>query len=126
VAREEFQYALLQVVPRVERGERFNAGVVVYCRRNQFLAAKVGLDRARLAALDEGADADELEGHLAMLARVAAGDADAGAVARLPQSERFHWLAAPASTVIQPTPVHTGLTDDPQATLEKLFADLVA
>jgi hypothetical protein len=126
VPREEFQYALLQVVPRVERGERFNAGVVVYSRRNQFLAAKVGLDRARLAALDEGADADELEGHLAMLARVAAGDADAGAVARLPQSERFHWLAAPSSTVIQPTPVHTGLTDNPQATLEKLFADLVA
>jgi hypothetical protein len=126
VAREEFQYAVLQVVPRVERGERFNAGVVVFCRRHGFLAARVGLDRSRLAALDSSASADELEAHLAMLARVAAGEDDAGAVARLPQSERFHWLAAPSSTVIQPTPVHTGLTDDPAATLDKLFADLVA
>jgi hypothetical protein len=126
VAREEFQYTLLQVVPRVERGERFNAGVVVYCRRNQFLAARIGLDRARLAALDASADADQVEQHLAMLARVAAGDDAAGAIARLPQTERFHWLAAPASTVIQATPVHTGLTDDPAATLDKLFADLVA
>ena len=126
MAREEFQYALLQVVPRVERGERFNAGVVVFCRRHRFLAAKVALDRARLAALDPRADADELERHLAMLGRVAAGEDGAGAVAALPQSERFHWLAAPSSTVIQPTAVHTGLTDDPAATLEKLFADLVA
>ena len=126
MAREEFQYALLQVVPRVERGERFNAGVVVFCRRNQFLSAKVGLDRDRLAALDPSADADELDGHLTMLARVAAGEADAGAIAQLPQSERFHWLAAPSSTVIQPSPVHTGLTDDPARTLEKLYEDLVA
>jgi hypothetical protein len=126
MAREEFQYALLQVVPRVERGERFNAGVVVFCRRRRFLAAKVGLDRGRLAVLDSTADADELDRHLAMLARVAAGEHDAGAVARLPQSERFHWLAAPSSTVIQATPVHTGLTDDPERTLEKLFGDLVA
>jgi hypothetical protein len=126
VAREEFQYALLQVVPRVERGERFNAGVVVFCRRHRFLQAKVGLDRARLAALDAEADADELDGHLQMLARVAAGEDAAGAIAQMPQSERFHWLAAPSSTVIQATPVHTGLTDDPAATLEKLFSDLVA
>ena len=126
MAREEFQYALLQVVPRVERGERFNAGVVVFCRRHRFLAAKIELDRARLAALDASADADELERHLVMLARVAAGDRDAGAIASMPQSERFHWLAAPSSTVIQPTPVHTGLTDDPAGTLEKLFGDLVA
>jgi hypothetical protein len=126
VAREEFQYAVLQVVPRVERGERFNAGVVVFCRRHRFLAAKVGLDRARLAALAPDADADELDGHLAMLARVAAGEQDAGAVARLEQSERFHWLAAPSSTVIQPSPVHTGLTEDPARTLEHLYAEVVA
>src|SRR3954452_7227384 len=107
VPREEFQYTLLQVVPRVERGERFNAGVVVFCRRHQFLAARVGLDRARLAALDASADASELDRHLEMLARVAAGDEAAGAIARLPQSERFHWLAAPSSTIIQATPVHT-------------------
>jgi hypothetical protein len=126
VAREEFQYAVLQVVPRVERDERFNAGVVVFCRRHRFLAARVGLDRARLAALAPDADAGELDGHLAMLARVAAGEQDAGAVARLEQSERFHWLAAPSSTVIQASPVHTGLTDDPARTLERLYAELVA
>ena len=122
---EAFQYALLQVVPRVDRGERINAGVVVYCRRHRFLAARVHLDPQRLAALDPGADADELRHHLDALARVAAGEGD-DAVARLEQSERFHWLAAPSSTVVQPSAVHTGLTDDPAATLDKLFAALVA
>ena len=123
---EVFQYAVLQVVPRVERGERFNAGVVVYSRRHRFLAARVALDRGKLAALAPSADADEVERHLQALARVAAGDPDAGAVAAMEQSERFHWLAAPSSTVIQPSPVHTGLCGDPQATLDRLFAGLVA
>ncbi len=125
MASEVFQYAVLQVVPRVERGERFNAGVVLYSRRHRFLAARVQLDRAKLAALAPEADADEVERHLQALARVAAGDGDAGAVAAMEQSERFHWLAAPSSTVIQPSPVHTGLCGDPQATLERLFAELV-
>jgi hypothetical protein len=126
VASEVFQYAVLQVVPRVERGERFNAGVVLYSRRHRFLAARVQLDRAKLAALAPEADADEVERHLQALARVAAGDGDAGAVAAMEQSERFHWLAAPSSTVIQPSPVHTGLCGDPAATLDRLFAELVA
>jgi hypothetical protein len=125
VAREEFQYAVLQVVPRIERGERINAGVVVFSRRHRFLEALVGLDRRRLAAIDDGCDADEIERHLGALAQVAAGDDAGGALARLPQSERFHWLAAPSSTVIQPGPVHTGLTDNPRATLEKLYSQLV-
>ena len=122
---EAFSYTLLQVVPRVERGERFNAGVVLYCRRARFLAARVQLDTAKLAALDPGADAAELSRHLEALAAVAAGTGD-HAVARLEQSERFHWLAAPASTAIQASPVHTGLTDDPAATLQRLFETLVA
>ena len=126
MAAEVFQYAVLQVVPRVERGERFNAGVVLYSRRHRFLAARVHLDRAKLAALAPEADAGEVERHLQALTRVAAGDADAGAVAAMEQSERFHWLAAPSSTVIQPSPVHTGLCGDPAATLDRLFADLVA
>ncbi len=126
MASEVFQYAVLQVVPRVERGERFNAGVVLYSRRHRFLAARVQLDRAKLAALAPEADADEVERHLQALARVAAGDGDAGAVAAMEQSERFHWLAAPSSTVIQPSPVHTGLCGDPAATLDRLFAELVA
>jgi hypothetical protein len=125
VAREEFQYALLQVVPRVERGERINAGVVLFCRRQRFLGARIGLNRARLAALDPEADADEVERHLDVLAAVAAGDPAAGAVAALPDSERFHWLVAPSSTIIQPSPVHTGLTEDAAAALETLFTKLV-
>jgi hypothetical protein len=126
VAREAFQYAVLQVVPRVERGERINAGVVVFSRRHRFLAARVGLDRARLAALDPETDAEQVERHLEALARVAAGDPAAGAVAAMEPSERFHWLAAPSSTIIQPSPVHTGLCDDPQAMLDRLYATLVA
>ena len=125
MAREAFQYTVLQVVPRVERGERMNAGVVLYSRRHRFLEARIGLDLARLAALDPGADPDEVERHLGALGRVAAGDASAGAVAHMPQSERFHWLAAPSSTIIQPSAVHTGLCDDPAATLDRLFATLV-
>ena len=126
LAREAFQYAVLQVVPRVERGERINAGVVLFSRRHRFLAARVGLDRARLAALDPETDAEQVERHLEALARVAAGDPQAGAVAAMEPSERFHWLAAPSSTIIQPSPVHTGLCDDPEAMLEHLFETLVA
>jgi hypothetical protein len=126
VAREAFQYAVLQVVPRVERGERINAGVVLFSRRHRFLAARVGLDRARLAALDPETDAEQVERHLDALARVAAGDPQAGAVAAMEPSERFHWLAAPSSTIIQPSPVHTGLCDDPQAMLDHLYETLVA
>jgi hypothetical protein len=125
LSAEAFSYALLQVVPRVERGERFNAGVVLYCRRAQFLEARVQLDERKLTALDPEADAGELARHLEALAQVAAGSGD-HAVARLDQSERFHWLAAPSSTSIQASPVHTGLTDDPAATLDRLFATLVA
>jgi hypothetical protein len=124
--REEFQYAVLQVVPRVERGERINAGVVLFCRRRGFLAARVALDRARLAAIDPVADADEVERHLDVYSKVAAGDEQAGAVASMPDSERFHWLVAPSSTIIQPSPVHTGLTEDPAASLDALFGKLVA
>ena len=124
--REEFQYALLRVVPHVERGEQINAGVVFFCRRGRFLAARVSLDRARLAALAPDVDADGIERHLDTLARIAAGDESAGAIARLEPSERFHWLVAPSSTMVQPSPVHTGLCEDPQATLDHLFEALVA
>jgi hypothetical protein len=124
--REEFQYALLQVVPRVERGERINAGVVLFCRRQRFLGARIGLNRERLAALDPAADADEVIRHLDTLAAVAAGDSAAGAVAALPDAERFHWLVAPSSTIIQPSAVHTGLTEDAALALDTLFTKLVA
>ena len=122
---EAFQYALLQVVPRLERGERINAGVVVHCRRHGFLAARVGLDVVRLHALHPDANAGEIRAHLDHLAAVATGEAD-DPVAGLERSERFHWLVAPSSTVVQASAVHTGLTEDPAATLERLYETLVA
>jgi Protein of unknown function (DUF3037) len=126
MGQEDFAYAVLRVVPRVERGERLNAGVVLFCRRRGFLAARVALDERRLAALAPDADADAVRGHLEALARIAAGDPAGGSVAALPPSERFGWLVAPSSTVIQPSPVHTGLCEDPAAMLDRLFAELVA
>jgi hypothetical protein len=124
-ARDPFQYALLRVVPHVERGECINGGVAVFCRTRRFLRARTRLDRARLAAIAPDADPEPIERQLAWLERVVAGDPDAGPVARLEPSERFHWLAAPASTVVQPSPVHTGLCDDPAEVLDRLFATLV-
>lgn len=125
-ARSPFSYAVLRVVPRVERGERFNAGVVVFCRQRSFLGAKVELDERRLAALAPDAEAQDVRSHLEALVKVAAGDPDAGAIAALPPSERFGWLVAPSSTIVQASEVHTGLTDDPVRTLDTLFAELVA
>ena len=125
-ARESFQYAVVRVVPRVERGECLNAGVLLFSRRHRFLAARVELDEAALAALCPGCDPVEVRGHLETLARVAAGEATGGPIAALEASERFHWLTAPSSTIVQTSPVHTGLTDDPAAELEHLFARLVA
>jgi hypothetical protein len=120
-----FQYAIVRVVPRVERGECLNAGVVLFCRPRRFLAAQVALDEARLRALAPDVDLDAVRTHLEALRRIAAGDAAAGPIAALPPSERFHWLVAPASTIIQCSPVHTGLTDDPEHELEHLLDRLV-
>jgi hypothetical protein len=121
-----FQYAVLRVVPRVERGECFNAGVVLFARARRFLAARVELDEACLAALAPGTDPAPIARHLDGLVRIAAADPAGGPLARLDPSERFHWLVAPSSTVVQPSPVHTGLCLDPEATLARLFAELVA
>jgi Protein of unknown function (DUF3037) len=124
-AREDFQYAILRVIPRVERGESLNAGVVLFSRRHGFLAARTELDAAALAALSPGCDPAEVRAHLETLARVAAGDPAGGPIAALEPSERFHWLTAPSSTIVQASPVHTGLTADPAAELDRLFATLV-
>jgi hypothetical protein len=120
-----FTYTILRVVPSVERGEQLNVGVVLFCRQRGFLGARVGLDQDRLSALAPGLDLGALAAHLEGLVRVAEGNAAAGAIATLPESERFGWLAAPSSTVIQASPVHTGLSDNPEATLDGLFARLV-
>jgi hypothetical protein len=125
VAEHPFQYAIVRVVPRVERGECMNAGVVLLCRPKRFLAARVGLDVDRLRALAPDVDPATIDEHLAAIERVAAGDSAGGPIARLGQGERFHWLVAPSSTVIQPSEVHTGLCDDPAAELDHLFERLV-
>jgi Protein of unknown function (DUF3037) len=123
--RSPFSYAILRVVPRVERGERFNAGVLLYCRQRDFLGARVALDETRLAALAPDASANDVRSYLEALVRVAAGDPDAGPIAAMPQSERFGWLVAPSSTIIQPSKAHTGMCAEPQATLDTLFEELV-
>ena len=124
--RDPFQYAIVRVVPRVERGEFVNAGVVLFCRTRDYLAARIELDEARLAALSPTLDVAEIRSHLDALVRVAAGDPGGGPLAQLEQSERFHWLVAPSSTMIQTSPVHTGLSEDPEETLAHLVATLVA
>jgi hypothetical protein len=124
--RDAFQYAIWRVVPSVERGESLNVGVVVFCRRRSFLKAKTLLDPERLRALSPALDLDALTRHLDGMVRVADGDPAGGAVARLDQSERFGWLTAASSTIVQPSPIHTGLCDDPEAVLDRLYARLVA
>jgi DUF3037 family protein len=120
-----FAYALLRVVPRVERGERLNVGVVLYSRQHDFLGLRTHLDAARLAALDPELDPAPVRARLEALRSVVCGEVGGGALAELPPSERFGWLVAPSSTIIQPSEVHTGLTDDPAATLDRLFGALV-
>ncbi|HEU4494707.1 MAG TPA: DUF3037 domain-containing protein [Rubrobacteraceae bacterium] len=120
-----FEYAVLKVIPRVERGECMNAGVVLYCQADRFLDARVHLDASRLRALDPDADLEAVRAHLESFRSVCAGGAKTGAVGRLPLRERFGWLVAPRSTVVQPSEVHTGLTDDPEAELERLLRSMV-
>jgi len=123
-----FEYATLRVVPRVERGEYLNVGVILICRAHRFLDAQVALDRDRLAVFAPFLDnetIDLLERQLALIPRICTGDRTAGPIAALGLSERWHWLAAPVSTAIQPGTVHTGLCVDPAVTLACLFRDLV-
>lgn len=122
---EAFQYALLRVVPSLERGEALNVGVAVHCRRAGFLEVRTAIDEQRLRLLDPGIDVSAVDAHLGVIARVAAGEEPENPVAGMDRSDRFGWIVAPSSTSVQPSPVHTGLTDDPAATLEKLFTELV-
>jgi Protein of unknown function (DUF3037) len=121
-----FAYLILRLVPSVERGERFNVGVVLFCRQRGFLGARVALDAGRLATLAPDLSARDVGEYLTALVRVVEGAPGAGPIAALPQSERFGWLAAPSSTIIQASDVHTGLSDDAAATLDALFERLVA
>jgi hypothetical protein len=124
--RDPFEYAVVRVVPRVERGEAFNAGIVLHSRAGRFLGARTALDEALLVAMSPDCDVEAIRDHLVSIERIAAGDPAAGPIAALSAPERWHWLAAPSSTIIQTSEVHTGLTEDPAATLEHLFRTLVA
>jgi hypothetical protein len=120
-----FSYALYRLVPHLERGERINVGVVVFCRPLDYVAARTALDEERARALWPELDPDAVRPHLQALERVAAGDSAGGPIAGLDTTARFHWLTAPSSTIIQPSAVHTGVCDDPPAQLSRLFDSLV-
>jgi len=115
-----YDYAVIRIVPRVEREEFINAGVVVFCPEKRYLAARVSLDEERLRALWPEADIEMVREHLAAIERICAGDPAAGPIAALSQRERFHWLVAARSTVIQPSPVHTGICDRTDDLLNRL------
>jgi hypothetical protein len=123
-ALSPYDFAVIRIVPRVEREEFLNAGVVVFCPTQKFLKAKVVLDAPRLRALWPQVDIDLLRSHLEPFPAVCAGDQDAGPIAARPIRERFHWVVAPRSTMIQISPVHTGLCESPDAVLDELFEKL--
>ncbi|MER5212098.1 DUF3037 domain-containing protein [Streptomyces sp. NPDC002838] len=123
--RDVFEYAVLRVVPRVERGECINAGVLVYCRGQAYVGARTHLDEARLLALDPAADVAGVRAALRAVEGVCAGGEAAGQAARDDAGRRFRWLIAPRSTIVQPGPVHTGLTTDPAAEADRLLDLLV-
>lgn len=120
-----YDYAVVRVVPRVEREEFANVGVIVSCESAKLLVARIELDEARLLALDPGVDLDLLRQHLAAIPRICAGEADAGPIAALPQRARFHWLTAKRSTIVQTSPVHRGQCAEPAAAVEHLLRRMV-
>jgi hypothetical protein len=120
-----FDYALVRVVPRVERGEFVNAGVILFCPTAGYLQSRIELDRERLLALAPDIDVAAVESYLEIIPRICAGGGDAGSIGQLPQRARFHWLVAPRSTIIQTSPVHSGVHEDLDAALTGLFEKLV-
>lgn len=125
--REPFEYAVLRVTPRVERGEAVNVGVVLFCRTRRFLGLRVDLGERQVAALEAmapGVDLEAVRAHLASITAIVEGASAAGPIAALAAPERFRWITSPSSTVIQASEVHGGLTEDPRASLEELFDKL--
>jgi hypothetical protein len=124
-ARSSFDYAVVRVVPRVDRGELINAGVILFCLERDFLAARVDMNEPRLRALWPETDLDLVRQHLEAIPRICAGSPEGGPIARLTLRERFRWLVAPRSTIIQVSPVHAGLCDHPERALDELFRQMV-
>ena len=120
-----YDYAVVRVVPKVDREEFINAGVIVSCPDLSFLEARINLNESRLLALDPNVDMDLVRNHLATIPVICRGGDGAGSIGQLAQRQRFHWLVAPRSTVIQTSPVHTGRCDNPAAALEHLLATMV-
>jgi len=124
-ALSSFDYAIVRVVPRVEREEFINVGVILFCRTRRFLGARIALDRQRLTALNPSISPADAEHHLSLILLICAGGPAAGPIGQLPLADRFHWLVAPRSSTIQISPVHAGLCTDPQAALNHLFETMV-
>jgi hypothetical protein len=122
--RKIYEYAVLRFVPRVEREEFINIGVVLYCKDKEFLAVKTRLDESRLKALFQLTDLSELMAYVSAFHLIANGDERGGAIAGLDQASRFRWLTAKRSTIVQISPIHSGLTLDPDQTLMVLFEEL--
>lgn len=120
-----YEYAVLRVVPRPERGEAINVGIVLHCPETKFLDARIYLDEARLRALDPALDPESVLAHLEGMRKVCLGGSEAGALGKLSTRERFGRVAAPRSAVVQPSPIHTGLTEDPGEALERLLEEVV-
>ena len=120
-----YDYAIIRVVPRVERGEQVNAGVILSCEALDYLDARIELDERAVLALDPSVDLEALRANLAIIPVICRGGEEAGPIGALPARGRFRWLVSPRSTIIQPSPVHTGRTGDPAACLERLMAKLV-
>ena len=120
-----YDYAIVRVVPRVDRGEQMNVGVILSCVDSDFLDMRIALDEARLRALDPSADLDAIRAGLKALEAACAGGPGAGPIGQMSPRERFRWIVSPRSTVVQTSPVHTGRTDDPRAALERLFETMV-
>ena len=120
-----YDYAVIRVVPKVEREEFINAGVILSCPERSFLEAEIKLNESRLLALDPSLDLEMVKTHLATIPKICRGGDEAGSIGQLPQRQRFHWLVAPRSTVIQTSPVHTGRCYDPAAALDHLLAKMV-
>jgi len=124
-AEHTYDYAIIRVVPRVDRGEQVNVGVILSCPDVDFLDARIELDDAVVLALDPGVDLAAVRANLDVIPAVCRGGPEAGPIGQLPSRGRFRWLVAPRSTIIQPSEVHTGRTADPAACLEHLMARVV-
>lgn len=124
--RNSYDYAIIRVVPRVERGERINVGVILFCRTLGFLGALIHVDEARLLALAPDIDLEMVREQLETFTLVCAGKAETGSIGQMSPSERFHWLVSPRSTIIQTSPVHCGLSCNPEAALQHLLQTMVA